>query len=142
MQAVPTAVTLGPDGALYVGQLTASRSRSVPQTYRVPANGGTPRVYASGFTNIIGIAFDPSGTPYVLQIGNGLGQPLAPPGKSSIRVNSDGSQTVIYDQLFSPGRSRDPGPDGAAYVTNFGIVPGPIPGAFPDGGTVLRITLD
>ena len=34
------------------------------------------------------------------------------------------------------------GPDGAAYVTNFSIVPGAIPGLFPDGGTVVRITLD
>jgi hypothetical protein len=141
MQAVPTTVAQGPDGAFYVGELTGFPFPiGAANVYRVPANGGTPAIYASGFTNIIGIAFDASGTLYVLQIGNGLGQPLAPPGKL-IRVNSDGSQTVIYDQLFYPG-GLTIGPDGAAYVTNFGIVPGPIPGVFPDGGTVLRITLD
>ena len=53
--------------------------------------------------------------------------------------------------LRSPGRTLTEiapkftamaiGPDGAAYVTNFGIVPGKIPGAFPDGGQVLRIEL-
>jgi len=145
MQAVPTCVTQGPDGWLYVGQLTGFPFPvGAANVFRVPPGGGTPEVFASGFTNIIDLGFDASGTLYVLQIGNGFagagGPPLLPPGKL-IRVNSDGSQTVIYDALFYPGGFAI-GPDGAAYVTNFGIVPGPIPGPFPDGGQVLRITLD
>ena len=57
MDPVPTSVVVGPDGAYYVGQLTgfpfppggASVFKVVP--------GQDPTVYASGFTNIIGLAF-------------------------------------------------------------------------------------
>ncbi|HEX5877298.1 MAG TPA: ScyD/ScyE family protein [Actinomycetota bacterium] len=73
MQAVPTSVVKGPDGAYYVGQLTgfpfppggANVFRVVP--------GKAPKVYSGGFTNIIDIAFDKKGRLYVLEIAtNGL----------------------------------------------------------------------
>ena len=137
MQAVPTTVAEGPDGWLYVGQLTGFPFPvGAANVYRVPPQGGTPQVFASGFTNIINLAFDARGTLYVLQIGSGFagrgGPPLSPPGRL-IRVDANGSQTVVYDGLFYPGGLAI-GPDGAAYVTNFGILPG--------GGQVLRISLD
>lgn len=137
MQAVPTTVVQGPDGWLYVGQLTGFPFPvGGANIYRVPSQGGVPEVAATGFTNIIDMAFDRYGTLYVLQIGNGLagpgGPPLNAPGKL-IRVNPGGTQTVVYADLFYPGGLAI-GPDGAAYVTNFGILPG--------GGQVLRIELD
>ena len=137
MQAVPTTVVQGPDGWLYVGQLTGFPFPvGGANIYRVPAQGGTPEIAAAGFTNIVDMAFDRDGTLYVLQIGNGLSQaggpPLNGPGKL-IRVNANGSQTVVYAGLFYPGGLAI-GPDGNAYVTNFGILPG--------GGQVLRIELD
>ncbi len=145
MQAVPTSVAEGPDGALYVGQLTGFPfPAGAASVWRVPAEGGEPEAFASGFTNIIGVAFDAAGRLHVLQIGAGFagpgGPPLLPPGRL-IRVEADGTRTVIHENLYYPGGLAI-GPDGAAYVTNNGIVPGPIPGAFPDGGQVLRISLD
>ncbi|GGX73239.1 ScyD/ScyE family protein [Massilia dura] len=145
MQAVPTSVAEGQDGALYVGQLTGFPfPAGAANVWRVPAEGGEPEVFASGFTNIIGVAFDAAGRLHVLQIGAGFagpgGPPLLAPGRL-IRVEADGTRTVIYENLYYPGGLAI-GPDGAAYVTNNGIVPGPIPGAFPDGGQVLRISLD
>jgi hypothetical protein len=145
MQAVPTSVAQGPDGWLYVGQLTGFPFPvGAANVYRVAPQGGAPQVFASGFTNIVSLAFDARGTLYVLQIGNGFAGPGGPPLKAPgrlIRVAANGAQTIVYDGLFYPGGLAI-GPDGAAYVTNFGIVPGPIPQAFPDGGQVLRISLD
>jgi hypothetical protein len=121
MQTVPTTVVQGPDGWLYVGQLTGFPFPvGGAYIYRVPSQGGTPEVAATGFTNIIDIAFDRYSTLYVLQIGNGLaapgGPPLNAPGKL-IRVNADATQTVII-RTCSSGRSGDRS-DGAAYVTSF-----------------------
>lgn len=60
------------------------------------------------------------------------GPPLHAPGRL-IRVDANGTQTLIYAGLIYPGGFAI-GPDGAAYVTKFGVVLDPIPGPFPDGG--------
>lgn len=145
MQAVPTTVVDGRDGWLYAGQLTGFPfPLGAANIYRLPLAGGTPQVFATGFTNIVALAFDASQRLYVLQIGNGFagpgGPPLAAPG-SLIRINTDGTRTEIYGNLFYPGGLAI-GPDGAIYVSNFGIVPGATPPAFPSGGQVLRIRPD
>jgi len=144
MKAVPTTVAEGPDGCLYAGQLTGFPfPRGGARIYRLPSWGGEAEVYAEGFTNIVDMAFDATGALYVLQLGNGMaapgGPPLAFPGQL-IRVDADGARSLIYANLYYPG-GLALGLDGAAYVTNFGIVPGPVPSAFPDGGQVLRIAL-
>jgi hypothetical protein len=144
MQSVPTTVVDGKDGWLYVGELTGFPFPvGGANVYRVFPDGGLMQTYATGFTNIIAIAFDPWHRLYVLEVGNGPSfgsPPLNGPGRL-LRVNPDGSRTVIYDKLFYPG-GLVIGNDGAAYVTNNGIVPGPIPGGqFAAGGTVLRIRL-
>jgi hypothetical protein len=131
MQAVPTTVTTGPDGALYVGQLTGFPfPQGGARVYRVPEAGGTPDIYADGFTNIIDIAFGPDGSLYVLEIyANGLlsGDETG----ALIRVAKDGTKTTIASEgLVTPGGVAV-GPDGALYVTNHAISPG--------GGEVLKI---
>ena len=82
-------MAVGPDGAYYVGQLTgfpfppggASVFRIVPGE---EPTGDTAlwqgRLYASGFTNIIDVAFGPDGTLYVLEIAHdGLRAPTPRP---------------------------------------------------------------
>jgi len=132
MQAVPTTVVRGPDGAYYVGQLTGFPfPPGGARVYRVPASGGAPTLHADGFTNIIDIAFGPDGSLYVLEIAaNGLlsGDPTG----ALIRVARDGTRTTLASAgLESPGGIAI-GRDGAIYITNHATSPGT--------GEVVRLT--
>jgi hypothetical protein len=135
MQAVPTTVVKGPDGAYYVGQLTgfpfppggANVFRVVP--------GQAPTVFADGFTNIIDIAFDKRGRLYVLEIAtNGLlsaGENELPVGRL-VRVNRNGSRTTLASEgLNAPGGFVLG--HGAAYITNNSIL--------SDAGQVVKVKL-
>jgi len=135
-QAVPTTVTQGPDGDLYVGELTgfpfpAARAN----VYRVPPGGGAPDIFASGFTKIIDIAFGPDGFLYVLQISSTAGAPPQGGTGSLIRVSPDGlTKTPIVapnSGLVAPGGIAIAA-DGSIYVTNFSVS--------ATAGTVVRVT--
>ena len=134
-QAVPTGVAQGPDGELYVGQLTGFPFLlGQANVYRVPANGGTPEVFASGFTKIIALAFGPDGSLYVLQISSTGGAPPQGGTGSLLRVSPDGTtRTTIVAPgagLVAPGGIAI-ARDGSIYVTNFSVSPGT--------GTVVRV---
>lgn len=135
MDAVPTTVAIGPDGAYYVGQLTGFPFPiGGANVYRVPAGGGTPEVFEGGFTSIIDIAFGPDGSLYVLEIAENsvlAGFVFGNWEGALIRVAPDGTRTEIADgQLTAPGGIAV-GKDGALYVTNNSI--------FAGTGEVLRI---
>lgn len=130
MQAVPTNVVRGRDGALYVSQLTgfpfpvggAKIFRVVP--------GSAPTVYAEGFTNIIDLEFDARGNLYVLEIDqNGLLAP-EPTGRLARVKRHGGVETVASEGLVMPGGLAI-GPDGAIYLSNYSTAPG--------AGEVVRI---
>ena len=126
-QAVPTTVTLGPDGDLYVGQLTGFPFLlGQANVYRVPAAGGAPEVYASGFTKIIDIAFAEDGSLYVLQISAVGGAPPQGGTGSLHRVPAGGGapSTIVAPGagLVAPGGIAIDH-DGSIYVTNFSVSP-------------------
>jgi sugar lactone lactonase YvrE len=132
MESVPDAVAFGPDGALYVGELTGFPFPvGAARVYRL-VPGKAPTVFADGFTNIIDIAFDEDDTLYVLEIfHNGLlsGDPTG----ALIRVDANGGQEIVMSEgLITPGGLALRGDN--AYVTNCGTCVG--------GGEVLRIPLD
>jgi hypothetical protein len=132
MDFVPTSVTRGPKGALYVGQLTGFPFPvGGAKVYRIVPGKG-PKVVARGFTNIIDIAFDEKGTLYVLEIfKNGLlsGDPTG----ALIRVGKHGKKhEVMSEGLITPGGLVIH--KGDAYVSNCGTCAG--------GGEVLKIDLD
>ncbi|MBM2622642.1 ScyD/ScyE family protein [Actinoplanes sp. LDG1-06] len=121
MPPVPTAVTLGPDGAFYVGELTGfpfppGRAR----VWRV-VPGRPPEVYAGGFTAVVDLAWGPGGL-YVLEIAkNGL---LSGDRTGALlRVGGGGRhETVATAGLTAPSGLTIR--DGVAYVTTCGDCPG------------------
>ena len=126
MQAVPTSVVKGPDGAFYVGQLTGFPFPvGGANVWRVRP-GHDPEVFKGGFTNIIDIAFDRRGRLYVLEIATGglLNAPAdeLPVGRL-VRVNRDGSTTTLASEgLNAPGGFVLG--HHTAYTTNNSILPG------------------
>jgi sugar lactone lactonase YvrE len=126
MQAVPTTVVKGPDGAYYVGQLTGFPfPPGAARVWRV-VPGHKPTVYARGFTNIIDIAFDKRGRLYVLEISKdgllNVPEDELPVG-ALIRVNRNGSRTTLASEGLNAPGGFVLGHD-AAYVTNNSILSG------------------
>jgi hypothetical protein len=132
VQAVPTSVTLCPDGYLYVGQLTGFPfTVGIANVYRVPQGGGIPEVAYTGFTNIIDVTCGSDGTLYVLEIARNA-IPNFGQGGRLVRVEPDGTRSDVISgpPLIAPGGVAI-GPDGALYVTNMSTS--------PTDGAVLRI---
>jgi sugar lactone lactonase YvrE len=128
---VPTCITVGPDGAYYVGILSGAPFRNgAANIYRI-VPGEAPTIFLSGFKTILDIDFDDAGNLYVIQHSSGPAG-LAGPG-SLLRVAPDGTRTTVLGGLTRP-TSVVVGPDQAIYVSDFGISPGI--------GRVLRITAD
>lgn len=68
MQSVPTAVAFGPDGALYISELTGFPfAEGEAKIWRV-VPGEPATEFLTGFTNIIDLQFDSEGNLYVLEI--------------------------------------------------------------------------
>lgn len=125
MQSVPTSVTEGPDGAIYVGELTGFPFLpGHANVYRVMPRQ-QPQVFASGFTAIHDIAFGPDGSLYVLEIAADLiaCEFLGECNGRLIRVAPNGTRTVVAQDLLFPGGVAV-NSAGQVYVTLFSIMPG------------------
>ncbi|HMQ30360.1 MAG TPA: ScyD/ScyE family protein [Chloroflexaceae bacterium] len=135
MQSVPSSSAVGPDGAVYVGELTGFPfPAGGANVYRIGANGEA-ELYASGFTNIIAIDFDRQGNLYVLEIARDglLAAVDGPPTGRLVRVARGGG---AHTELASTGLIAPAGllvGNGYAYVSNFGV--------FPGEGQVVRVRL-
>jgi hypothetical protein len=127
-EAVPTEVVRGPDGSLYVSQLTgapfvvgaASIWRLVP--------GGAPQIYKTGFKTITDFDWGEDGNIYLVQYSS-TAPFFAGPGLL-IRVPPNGPPQILNNTLTNPTGVLV-GPDGAIYVSNKGNQSGT--------GEVLRI---
>ncbi len=115
-ESVPTSITVGPDGALYVGELSgipypdgySSVIRIANPTSTTGTAGfdgsvlsGVPQVYASGFSQIQSVGFDAKGDLYVLEYvnANAIYDPTQTPDQLPpsllIKVAPDGVRTTI-----------------------------------------------
>jgi sugar lactone lactonase YvrE len=139
MQTVPTGVVKGPDGDLFMSQLTGFPFPvGAANVYRVDPETGEAEVFASGFTNIMDLAFDKHGTLWVLEIDHdGLFPVVGPEDDGAIHaVSEDGTSEQLELEsgtLTHPG-GITVGKDGALYVTNNADAAGE--------GEVLRIDVD
>jgi hypothetical protein len=149
VESVPTAVAVGPDGAWYVSELTGFPfTKGAARIWRVEpgtedincsttATSGPCRVVATGFTNVIDLAFDDDGTMYVLEVAKESllsveffgGPPIG-----AIWAVENGSRTEL-----APGSLLFPGgvavADERLYVTTGGVFG-------PGAGTVVRIDVE
>jgi hypothetical protein len=118
---VPTEVSVGPDGALYVSLLTgAPFTAGAAGIYRV-VTGQTPQLYQGNFKAITDFAFGPDGSLYVLEHASSA-MFFGGPGRL-IKVAPNGTRTVITTALNRPtGVIVDD--EGLIYVSNNGTSAG------------------
>lgn len=118
-QSVPTGVAVGPDGAVYVSELTGFPF--VPgssRVLRVEADGSIS-VFAEGFTMAIALAFDSADNLYVLEHDdNGL---LQPGSQGNLwRITPGGARERVFSEGLNGPTGLAVGPDDTLYITNFG----------------------
>jgi hypothetical protein len=132
MQAVPTSVVNGPDRQYYVSQLTGFPfPPGGANVYRVNPRTGAVTVFASGFTNIMDLAFGRNGTLYVLEIDHdGLLGGSTDGALFAVSRHGDKRQLALPPGTLTLPGGIAVGKDGL-YVTNNAVSPG--------GGQVLRI---
>lgn len=125
MQSVPTTVTEGPDGAIYVGELTGFPFLpGQANVYKVLPRH-QPLVYATGFTAIHDMAFGPDGSLYVLEVASDLiaCELFGDCNGRLIKLAPDGTRTVMAQDLLFPGGVAV-NSAGQVFVTLFSTMPG------------------
>jgi hypothetical protein len=120
-QSVPTSVAVGPDGALYVGELTGwPYDVGKARIWRV-VPGRKPTVYATGFTNVSGLAFDGKDLLVLELASRGLLDRTSP--GALIRLRPHGTRAVLASAgLVAPTGLAVAG--GTIYISNYGSYPG------------------
>lgn len=123
--AVPTCLDRGPDGALYIGQLTgAGNPPGSASIWRYAPGEPTPLTqWATGLTAVTGCGFGADGKFYAVEFST-LGLENGTPNTGAVvQVPAHSTApTVIADGLSFPGGFA-PGRNGAIYVSNWSIAP-------------------
>ncbi|MDQ1476692.1 MAG: hypothetical protein QOE62_1921 [Actinomycetota bacterium] len=141
--AVPTCLDRGPDGALYIGELTGGGNKpgaSIVWRVDTREEHPTPTMWASGLTAVTGCGFA-DGKFYATEFST-LGLDNAAPGTGAVvRVSAHStSPTVVADGLSFPNGFAAHG--NSIYVSNWSIAPAVIPAGAPPfvkPGEVVRI---
>ena len=129
---VPT--TLAYDGNFYFGNL--GRFPITPGTEKILklTPSGELQLWASGFTTVLGLAFDAQSRLYILESMTNPGFPG--PGQfgsgTIVRLDHSGNVETIAAGLSFPSAMTF-GPDGALYVSNLGFG--------PPFGQIVRVTV-
>jgi len=131
VQSVPTSVVVGPDGALYVGELTARPFQPGKARIWRLAWGEKASLYASGFTNIADLAFVGKNLLVLGIADRGLFDRRST--GALIRLTPTGKRTVLASAglVYPTGLAVG---NGSIYIANYGVYPGKGPG--PHGQVV------
>jgi glucose/arabinose dehydrogenase len=119
VQPVPTAIAVGPDGALYVCELAPGPG--VGQVIRL-VPGEAPTVVATKLPGATGISVAADGTIYLSIFGTG-GEETRPKTGSILRIATDGTKSTIVKGLNFPA-GQAIGADGDLYVANGSVMAG------------------
>lgn len=116
IDAVPTNMVFGPDGAVYVSTLTGVPFPEGAATIR-RWDGVQATPYVTGLTAAIDLGFGDDGSLYVVEMQSVIGL-----SGRVLRIATDGTRAVVADGLdFPTGIAVGPR---AFYVTNHGTSPG------------------
>lgn len=119
---VPTSLAEGPDGAIYVGELSGEEAGPGHARIWRMVPGQKPQVWATGFSSILGLAFGPDGSLYVCEFSRNFR--AHDPHGDVVRIAPDGTRTTIgAGQLFHPGGVAV-ARDGTVYVSNWSTLLG------------------
>jgi hypothetical protein len=141
LESVPTSVAVGPDGALYVGELTGvPQPDGAARVWRIEGPDADPEIFAEGFSQIIDIGFDRRGTMFVLEyaVTGPIYDRSVPiedlPPSRLIRITPEGRRDVISGEELevAHGLLVDPKGDVFVAVNGLGI----------EAGKVIRYDLD
>jgi hypothetical protein len=132
MESVPTGMARGPDGTVYVAELTGFPfPAGGAQVYALAPGQSEPQVVSDGFTNVIDLAVDSEGRLLVLEIfANGITS--GNPAGALKRIEPDGSVTTLIDSGLITPTKLAVASDGAIFIANKGTSVG--------GGEVVRFT--
>jgi hypothetical protein len=119
---VPDSLAEGPDGAIYIGELSGEEAGAGHARIWRMVPGQKPQVWATGFSSILGLAFGPDGSLYACEFSRNFA--TNDPHGDVVRIAPDGTRTTIgLGQLFHPGGVAVGG-DGTVYVSNWSTLPG------------------
>lgn len=117
---VPTALT-SHNGLFYISNLDVFPVVPGSATVYQVTQGGQIKTFATGFTNVLGLAFDTHDRLYVLETNTAAGG-LTPGTGDIVRIDAFGNRQIIAKNLNFP-TAMTFGPDGKLYVSVWGIGP-------------------
>jgi hypothetical protein len=121
------------DGDFYLGNLGLFPVQDGSSKILKITPSGHVKVFATGFTTILGLAFDHEHRLYVLENATGT-DPFPTPGTGKVlRIDHSGHVEEIASGLSLP-TGMTFGPDGDLYISNWGYGP-------PDMGEIVKIAL-
>ncbi len=139
--AVPTCLDKGPDGAIYIGELTGGGNPPGSSVvWRFAPGTNTLTKWATGLTTVTGCGFGPDGKFYATEFSaRGLDNAAPNTGRVvQVPAHSTTPITIIGGLSFPGGFAA--GSDGSLYVSNWSIATATGPAGAPTG-SVVRITL-